>query len=55
MSEYEEIKKRLFKEFEIDSEHKHADLLFFLAWEYGHSGGEEEIRNYVIDLQPFLT
>ena len=30
--------------------HPKADLLFQLAWEYGHSGGYSEVLNYYIDL-----
>ena len=34
--------------------HKRSEKLYDLAWEYGHSGGFEEVANYYIDLVELL-
>lgn len=34
--------------------HKRAETLYELAWEYGHSGGWEEVANYYADLVELL-
>ena len=44
-----EFKKDLFKELGIKQNPK-REMLFNLAWEYGHSGGWEEVYNYASDM-----
>lgn len=53
MSEYDTIKEKLEKEFDVQPGEK-ADKLFWLAWEWGHSSGESEIRNYYVDMLPLI-
>lgn len=49
--EEDEFRKQLEHEYMSEvSEQKVLDAVWNQAWEYGHSGGLEEVKNYYLDL-----
>ena len=57
-----EDRRRLEKAFKDDlladlnlTGHPQAEILFNLAWDYGHANGFEEVLSYAVDMAPLLT
>jgi len=48
-----EWKEKLFMDNNVENNPKAEDC-FQLAWEYGHSNGYEEVRNYFEDLSKLI-
>ena len=49
------FKKELFEYYEIDINHPKADILFKLAWDYGHSNGLSSVANSFEDFSDLIS
>lgn len=52
-TKYDECRKAIFTELNLVPTDK-TNKAFELAWEYGHSSGYEEIKNYMLDLKELI-
>ncbi len=52
--EHRVTKERLLSRNGVPLWHKKADILWDLAWRYGHSGGDLDVESCILDLKRLL-